>query len=150
MHVFIQTFKIRKVFDANSFFYCRIRFSMGSKWNPMISTGKISLFPAGDTGTISFESPALCLHPQLRRGAQRRSRRSLCGRPCPRCPQLPPPQQAAALCLPAHPSRRHVTVRTVRNWQKGTTPVLSVIRYSGDDCQVWHLKVVALTCSRDP
>ena len=40
-----------------------------------------------------------------------------------RLPNKPP------LCLPAPPSRRPVTVRSVRHWQKGTTPVLSVIRH---------------------
>ena len=77
---------------------------------------------------IPFESPALCLHPQLRRGAPRCARCSLRGRPCPRRPPPPPPQQAAALCLPAPPSLRCVTVRSVRHWQKGTTTVLSMIR----------------------
>ena len=94
-----------------------------------ISTGKTSLCPAGDKGTIPLESPALCPHPQLRRGAPRCARRSLRGRPCPRRPPPPPPQQAAALCLPAPPSLRPVTVRSVRHCQKGTTPVLSVIRH---------------------
>ena len=88
-----------------------------------ISTGKTSLCPAGDKGTIPLESPALCPHPQLLRGAPRRACRLLCGRPCPRRPP-----QAAALCLPAPPSRRPVTVRSVRHCQKGTTQVLSVIR----------------------
>ena len=36
-----------------------------------ISTGKTSLFPAGDTGTIPFESPALWPHPQLSQGRPR-------------------------------------------------------------------------------
>ena len=75
-----------------------------------------------------LESPALCPHPQVRRGALRRARRSLRGRPCPRHPPPPPPQQAAALCLPAPPSLRPITVLSVRHWQKGITPVLSVIR----------------------
>ena len=38
-----------------------------------------------------------------------------------------PPQQAAAQSLRAPPLLRPETVRSVRHWQKGTTPVLFVI-----------------------
>ena len=93
-----------------------------------ISTGKISLCLAGDKGTVPLESPALCPHPQHRRGALHSARLSLRCRPCPRHPLPQPPQQAAALCLPAPPSLRPVTVQSLRCCQKGTTLVLSVIR----------------------
>ena len=66
-----------------------------------ISTGKTSLCQAGDKETIQLESPALCPHSQLLRGAQRRARCSLRGRPCPRSPPPQPPQDAAAQCLKA-------------------------------------------------
>ena len=61
--------------------------------------GILSLFPAGDTGTIRFELPGLCPHPQLLQGAQHSARRSLRGRPDPSRLQKQPPQQAAAWCL---------------------------------------------------
>ena len=94
-----------------------------------ISTGKTSLCVWRVIWEQSpLELPALCPHPQLRRGVQRRARRSFrCGQ-CPRHPPPPPPQQAAALCLPVPPLQRPVTLRSVRHWQKGTTPALSVIR----------------------
>ena len=69
--------------------------------------------------------------PPLNSGKARRSALvapALRGRPCPRRPPPLLPQQAATQCLQAPPSRCPVTVRSVRHWQKGTTPVLSVTR----------------------
>ena len=97
--------KIRKVFDSNSFFYCR------SLLNPVLYmihmesvVGRLHCVLRVIREQSPLESPALCPHPQLWRGAPRRARRSLRGRPCPRHPPPPPPRQAAALCLPEPPS----------------------------------------------
>ena len=110
-----------------------------------ISTGKTSLCPAGDTGTIPFG-----VAPQLWRGAPRRARRSLRGRPCPRHPQPPPPQQAAALCLPASfAAPRTRAEREALAERYYPCAFCDKAQGSGDGCRLWHLHVVALTCSRD-
>ena len=91
-----------------------------------ISTGKTSLCPAGDTGTILFG-----VAPQLWRGAPRRARRSLRGRPCPRHPQPPPPQAAATSPTsrrPVPPSASFAAPRNRAEREALADPVLSVIR----------------------
>ena len=143
--------KFAIVFDWNStqqcfllkfFFYCRIQFC---SWY---------LFPAGDTGTFPFQSPAL-YHPQLRRGAPRHARRSGASRQA-----VPSPSAAAASPTSRHPvPPRPVTVLSVRHWQKGTTPVLSVTRRSAlvtslvtvADCGIsmwlpWHAPATRSKC----
>ena len=92
--------------------------------------GRLSLFRAGDIGTIPFESqslPALCPHPQVRRGAPRRARHSLGGLPTLAVRHSSLLNMQPTQCLQAAPSRRPVTGRSVRHWKKGT-PVLSVMR----------------------
>ena len=64
---------------------------------------RLSLFPAGDKGTILFESPELWPHPETLNSGEARS--------------------AALVTSFAAGS----TLLSVRHWQKGTTQVLSVI-----------------------
>ena len=122
-----------------------------------ISTGKTSLCPAGDTGTIPFGVARAMAHPQLWRGAPRRARRSLRGRPCPRLPQPPPPQAAAASPTSRRPVPPSASFAAPRNRAERETlaeryypcAFCDTAQGSGDGCRLWHLHVVALTCSRD-
>ena len=141
--------KFAIVFDWNStqqcfllkfFFYCRIQFC---SWY---------LFPAGDTGTFPFQSPAL-YHPQLRRGAPRHARRSGASRQA-----VPSPSAAAASPTSRHPVPPSASLAVPRNCAE--REALAERYYacafcdkgqgSGDGCRLWHLNVVALTFSSDP
>ena len=111
-----------------------------------ISTGKTSLCPAGDKGTIPLESPALCPHPHPARGAAQRS--SLALRPAvpsPSATSRRPVPPSASLAAPRNRAEREALPE---RYYPGA--FCDKAQGSGDGCRLWHLNVVALTCTRDP
>ena len=116
-----------------------------------ISTGKTSLCPAGDTGTIPF-GVARAMPPPSTPARRAAPRSSLASRPA-----VPSPSAAAASPTSRRPVPPSASLAAPRN--RAEREALAERYYpcafcdkaqsSGDGCRLWHLHVVALTCSRD-
>ena len=139
--------KICKVFDSNSFSTAE----SSSLCDPQgIGTGKTSLCQAGDMGTIPF-GVASAMPPPSTQARRAAPRSSLASRPA-----VPSPSTAATSPTSSRPVPPSASLAALRNC--GVREALAERYYpcaffdkaqsSGDGCRLWHLHVVALTCSR--